>query len=244
MEQNPRNRDPLRAETLRTRLELVRRQIAAAERRAGRSHGAVRLLAVSKGFAAEDIRTAYAAGQRDFGESYAQEAAPKIATLTDCAICWHFIGPLQSNKTRVVAEHFDWVHSVDRIRIARRLAEQCPPGREPLNVCLQVRIGAEKTKSGVDPDELAALAGAVAALPRLRLRGLMTIPAPSDDPQLQRVAFRHLRELQESLIGSGYSLDTLSMGMTDDLEAAVMEGATMVRVGTGIFGARLTGRGP
>ena len=173
-----------------------------------------------------------------FGESYVQEAQGKQAQLADLALEWHFIGPLQSNKTRPVAEAFDWVHSVDRLRIAERLSAQRPVGLPPLNVCIQVNIDREPTKSGVLPDEVAELAHAVAMLPALRLRGLMAIPRPADDPEVQRGSFRRVRELFEQLRGEGLALDTLSMGMSDDLEAAVMEGATLVRVGTAIFGAR------
>jgi pyridoxal phosphate enzyme (YggS family) len=230
--------DEARAAELGTRLANVRARVAEAERHAGRAPGSVTLLAVTKTFSAADIRAAYTAGQRDFGESYLQEAVAKMSALGDCAIRWHFIGPIQSNKTRAIAERFDWVHSVDRERIARRLAEQRPAELAPLDVCLQVRIGEEETKSGVDPGDLPALARAVAELPRLRLRGLMTIPPPSPDEAQQRVAFRHLARLQTDLISAGLPLDTLSMGMTEDMETAIAEGATLVRVGSGIFGSR------
>jgi pyridoxal phosphate enzyme (YggS family) len=179
-----------------------------------------------------------AAGQRDFGESYAQEALDKIAALADLPITWHFIGPLQSNKTRAVAEHFDWVHSVDRAKVAERLASQRPAALPALNVCLQVNISGEASKSGVAPDQLGALAQAVARLPHLRLRGLMAIPEPTDDAALARARFLALARLRDELNGQGYELDTLSMGMSDDFEAAIESGSTMVRIGTAIFGPR------
>lgn len=230
--------DEARAAEIRTRLAAVRARVAEAARHAGRTPGSVTLLAVSKTFSAADIRAAYAAGQRDFGESYLQEAVEKMSALGDCAIRWHFIGPIQSNKTRAIAERFDWVHSVDRERIARRLAEQRPAELAPLDICLQVRIGEEETKAGVDPGDLPALARAVAELPRLHLRGLMSIPPPIPDETQQRVAFRQLARLRTDLISAGLPLDTLSMGMTEDMETAIAEGATIVRVGSGIFGSR------
>jgi pyridoxal phosphate enzyme (YggS family) len=198
----------------------------------------VTLVAVSKTRPATAIRSAYEEGQRDFGENYLQEALEKIAAFPGEALVWHFIGPIQSNKTRAIAEHFDWVHSVDRLKLARRLNDQRPPDMPPLNVCLQVNISGEASKSGVEPEALAALATSVAELPRLRLRGLMAIPAASDDPEQQRRPFRALREALERLRADGLALDTLSMGMTNDLEAAIAEGATLVRVGTAIFGPR------
>jgi pyridoxal phosphate enzyme (YggS family) len=194
---------------------------------------------VSKAQAAEAIRVAWRAGLSQFGESYLQEALAKINVLQDLPITWHFIGPLQSNKTRAVAESFAWVHSVDRSRIARRLDEHRPATLPPLQVCLQVNISGEQSKSGVSLEELPRLASEVLALPRLQLRGLMAIPAPTPDPARQRAAFAALRlaleQLQETLAPS---MDTLSMGMSDDLEAAIAEGSTMVRVGSGIFGPR------
>jgi len=205
---------------------------------AGRPREAIRLLAVSKTFPAEDIAAAYRAGQRAFGESQAQEAAEKIARLGEYGLEWHFIGPIQSNKTRSIAEQFDWVHSVDRERIARRLSEQRPAGREPLNVCIEVNVSGEASKAGVAPHESAELAAIVARLPGLALRGLMTVPAPSPEPARQRAQFAHLRALFADLRAQGFALDTLSMGMSDDLEAAIAEGATMVRVGSAIFGRR------
>jgi PLP dependent protein len=221
-------------------LDAVHQRIALAAQVAGRDVRSIELLAVSKTFPAEDVRAAHVAGQRAFGENYVQEALTKVAALSDlrAGIEWHFIGPLQSNKTRPVAENFDWVHSVDRLKIAQRLSEQRPDNLPPLNVCLQVNISGEASKSGVTPDEAASVAHAVAALPKLRLRGLMAIPEPAGDVEQQRVPHRALRELFDRLRADGLELDTLSMGMSDDLEAAVLEGATIVRIGTAIFGAR------
>ncbi|MFV8834559.1 YggS family pyridoxal phosphate-dependent enzyme [Aquisalimonas sp.] len=221
------------------RLASVQARIRAAEAQYGRADGSVTLLAVSKTKAAEAVRDAMAAGQAAFGENYVQEARDKQDALgSDARAEWHFIGPLQSNKTKHVAPHFDWVHSVEREKIARRLSEQRPEGLPPLNVCLQVNVSGEESKSGVDPQDVPALADAVAGLPRLRLRGLMCIPAPAGDFDAQRAPFRALRELLEALQHRGLELDTLSMGMSGDLEAAVAEGSTMVRVGTDIFGPR------
>ncbi len=221
-------------------LAAVNARIAEAARAAQRSPDSVRLLAVSKTFPADDVRAAFAAGQRAFGENYVQEALAKIEALADLRahIEWHFIGPLQSNKTRPVAEHFDWVHSVDRLKIAQRFSEQRPDAMAPLNVCLQVNVSGEASKSGIAPEEAPALAREVAALPKLRLRGLMSIPEPASDPAAQREPHRTLRQLYETLRAQGLELDTLSMGMSGDLEAAVLEGATIVRVGTAIFGGR------
>ncbi|SED20387.1 YggS family pyridoxal phosphate-dependent enzyme [Pseudomonas anguilliseptica] len=193
------------------------------------------LLAVSKTKPAEAIRQAFAAGTRDFGENYLQEALEKQVELSDLPLTWHFIGPIQSNKTKPIAEHFAWVHSVDRLKIAQRLSDQRPALLPPLNICLQVNVSGEASKSGCNPDELPALAQAVTQLPNLRLRGLMTIPEPTDDSSKQRAAFARLRELQQDL---NLDLDTLSMGMSHDLEAAIAEGATWVRIGTALFGAR------
>jgi hypothetical protein len=223
--------------TLSNALQAVRQRIARAASAAGRE-GAVHLLAVSKTFPAEAVREASLAGQHAFGENYLQEALDKMAALQDLPLEWHFIGPLQSNKTRPVAEHFAWVHSIDRARLADRLSAARPANLPDLQVCLQVNISDEASKSGVAPEELPALARQVQALPRLRLRGLMAIPAPTADPDRQRQAFRHLRQLLEQLNAQGFQLDTLSMGMSDDLEAAIAEGATLVRVGSAIFGAR------
>jgi pyridoxal phosphate enzyme (YggS family) len=225
-----------------TRLQEVKRRIAAASLAAGRDADSVTLLAVGKTQPVDALRAAHAAGQCDFGENYVQEALAKIEALRELRadLVWHLIGPLQSNKTRAVAEAFDWVHSVDRFKVAERLAAQRPPGMAPLQLCLQVNVSAEASKSGVSPAELPALARAVAALPadRVRLRGLMAIPAPADGFEAQRAPHRRLRELLQALRAQGLSLDTLSMGMSDDLEAAVAEGATLVRVGSAIFGAR------
>lgn len=226
--------------TISRKIQEVSGRIARACEAAGRPVASVTLLAVSKTQSAETVRAAFDAGLSRFGENYVQEGLAKIAALADARarIEWHLIGPLQSNKTRAVAEHFDWVHSVDRLKTAQRLSEQRPDGLPPLQVCLQVDISGEDTKSGVAPAELDALAHAVAALPRLRLRGLMAIPAPAEGLAAQRVPHRALRALFERLKAQGLALDTLSMGMTADLEAAVLEGATLVRVGTAIFGAR------
>jgi pyridoxal phosphate enzyme (YggS family) len=219
-------------------LRAVQERLARALAEAGRAPDAARLVAVSKTVPAARLRELFACGQRAFGESYVQEALAKQEALADLPIEWHFIGPLQSNKTRPVAERFAWVHSVDRLRIAERLNAQRPAELPPLQVCVQVNIDREATKSGVMPDEVSELAHAVARLPALRLRGLMAIPQPSDDPARQRDGFHRLRVLFEQLRAEGLPLDTLSMGMSDDLEAAVREGATLVRVGTAIFGAR------
>ena len=218
----------------------TRLRIAAACIAAGRPAGAAALLAVTKTCAAENVREAHAAGLRDFGENQVQEALAKIDALADLrpGLAWHFIGPLQSNKTRAVAERFDWVHSVDRLKLAERLSAQRPPGLAPLQVCLQVNISGEATKSGLAPADAAAVAQAVAALPRLRLRGLMAVPAPAEGAVAQRAPHRALRELLETLNGGGLALDTLSIGMSADLEAAIAEGATIVRIGSAIFGAR------
>jgi len=213
-------------------------RIAGAARAAGRDPGEVELLAVSKTWPAGSVREAFAAGQRAFGENYVQEGVAKVEALAGMGLEWHFIGPLQSNKTRLVANHFAWVHSVDRLKIAERLAEQRDVHLPPLNVCIQVNVSGEASKSGVAPADLPTLAMAVAALPRLRLRGLMAIPEPTSDVALQRARFASLRRLRDRLNAAGLALDTLSMGMSDDLEAAIAEGSTMVRVGTAIFGTR------
>ena len=223
-------------------LQEVKRRISGAALAAGRPPAAVRLLAVSKTFGADVVRQVHAAGQRAFGENYVQEALEKIQALADLrpGIEWHLIGPLQSNKTRAAAEAFDWVHSVDRLKVAQRLAEQRPAWLPPLQLCLQVNISGEASKSGVLPAEAGALALTVAALPRERvvLRGLMAIPEPAGDFDEQRAPHRALRELLAAVNARGLALDTLSMGMSADLEAAVAEGATILRVGTAIFGGR------
>ncbi len=219
-------------------LTHVRQRIAAAESRFERAPGSVQLLAVSKTHPAEDLLAAIAAGQRRFGESYLQEAVAKITALADQPLEWHFIGPIQANKTRKIAEHFDWVHSIDRLKIAQRLSEQRPADLPPLQVCLQVNVSGEASKAGAAPDEAATMAQAIAELPRLRLRGLMAIPAAAADFERQRLPFRALRQLYEQLRDGGLPLDTLSMGMSGDMEAAIAEGATIVRIGTDIFGHR------
>jgi PLP dependent protein len=224
-------------------LQAVRGRISSAARAAAREPGAVCLLAVSKTHAPALIREAYAAGQRAFGENYVQEAEEKMAQLADLPLEWHLVGPLQSNKTRAVAERFHWVHTVDRDKIARRLSEQRPAGLAPLEVLVQVNVSGEASKSGAAPGDAPALARAVAMLPRLRLRGLMAVPEPTPDSQLQRARFRELRGIFDALRREGLALDTLSMGMSDDMEAAIAEGSTMVRVGTAIFGKRPTGAG-
>lgn len=224
--------------TIFANLQAVRARIDAAARRYGRAPAEIALLAVSKTWPATAVEEAAAAGQRSFGENYVQEGAAKTVALSALNLEWHFIGPLQSNKTRLVAESFAWVHSIDRLKIAQRLAEQRPENMPPLQVCLQVNVSGEASKSGVAPAEVMALAKDIAALPRLHLRGLMAIPEPTEDFAAQRLAFRCLRERFEALRAEGLPLDTLSMGMSHDLEAAIAEGATMVRVGTAIFGER------
>ena len=228
--------------TISAHLVQVRKAISEAARVAGRAPDSVSLLAVSKTFGPEAVIEAADAGQREFGENYVQEALDKIASVKalrpDLDLVWHFIGPLQSNKTRLVAEQVDWVHSVDRIKIAQRLSDQRPDRLPPLNICLQVNVSGEVSKSGVAPEELLALAAAVTGMPRLRLRGLMAIPEPEDDPVLQRRPFSLLRELQQQLSAAGILTDTLSMGMSADMAAAITEGATIVRIGTAIFGRR------
>ena len=219
-------------------LQHVRARIATACQRAGRGVEEVTLLAVSKTFGADAVRAAAAAGQRAFGENYIQEGVEKIAALRDLGLTWHCIGPIQSNKTRLVAEHFDWVHTVDRLKIAERLSAQRPADRPPLNVCIQVNIDGGANKSGVAPGEALALARAVAALPQLKLRGLMSIPEIVPDFEAARAVHASARALFDQLNADGLGLDTLSMGMSDDLEAAIAAGSTMVRIGTAIFGSR------
>ena len=244
---------------LRARLETVRARIASAARACGRDPAEITLLAVSKTFDADAVLALAACGQHAFGENYLQEALPKIASCllrsgaqtpgrSDAAagrpqaaqapLEWHFIGPIQSNKTRAIAEQFDWVHSVERDKVARRLSEQRPASMAPLQVCVQLDVSGEATKSGCTPDEAIALARTIAALPGLRLRGVMAIPAPTDDPARQRDQFARVRAVFERMRADGLPVDTLSMGMSGDLEAAISEGATIVRVGTALFGAR------
>ena len=221
--------------TIAKNIAKVRTRIREAAQACGRDPETVGLLAVSKTKPAAAVREAHACGQRDFGENYLQEALNKQAELSDLALTWHFIGPIQSNKTRPIAEHFAWVHSVDRLKIAQRLSEQRPAHLPPLNICLQVNVSGEASKSGCAPEELPALAQAVSQLPNLRLRGLMTIPEPTSDVAQQHAACARLRQLRDDL---NLELDVLSMGMSDDLEAAIAEGATWVRIGTALFGAR------
>jgi hypothetical protein len=223
---------------LKTRLQAVHQRIITAAQNSDRAPASVSLLAVSKTYPADDIRACAALGQRCFGENQLQEALDKIEALADLELEWHFIGPIQSNKTRAIATHFHWAHSIDRLKIAQRLSAQRPAGMPALNICLQVNISDEASKSGIPLDAVPSLVAAVNELPGIRLRGLMAIPAPDKDMLEQRKAFRSLREMLDSLISSGYPLDTLSMGMSDDLEAAIAEGSTIVRIGSAIFGPR------
>lgn len=221
--------------TIAANISTLDTRIRAAAATAQRDPATIGLLAVSKTKPAAALREAYAAGLRDFGENYLQEALGKQAELADLPLCWHFIGPIQSNKTRAIAENFAWVHSVDRLKIAQRLSEQRPADLPPLNICIQVNVSGEASKSGCAPEDLPALATAISALPRLKLRGLMAIPEPTEDRVAQSAAFATVRNLQNSL---NLPLDTLSMGMSHDLEAAIEQGATWVRIGTALFGAR------
>lgn len=223
------------AENISTLAERIRSAAQAVQR----DPASVGLLAVSKTKPASDLREAYDAGLRDFGENYLQEALGKQVELSDLPLIWHFIGPIQSNKTRAIAENFAWVHSVDRLKIAQRLSEQRPPELPPLNICIQVNVSGEASKSGCSPEDLPALAQAISALPHLRLRGLMAIPEPTDDRDQQNASFAAVSTLQAQL---GLPLDTLSMGMSHDLEAAIAQGATWVRIGTALFGARSYGQ--
>jgi len=224
--------------TIATRIEAVRREIQQYEAAAGRAAGSVQLLAVSKTRGVEDIQQAIAAGCTQFGESYVQEATEKILTLDDETLVWHFIGPIQSNKTRVIAAHFAWVHSVDRLKIAQRLDQQRAEHLPPLQVCIQVNISGESSKSGLAADQVASLLQQCQSLPRLRVRGLMTVPRKSDSALQQQQCFAQLRQLQLQLNQQGAQLDTLSMGMSSDLKIAIEAGSNMVRVGSAIFGAR------
>jgi pyridoxal phosphate enzyme (YggS family) len=219
-------------------LQAVKARIAEAARAAGRTPESIELLAVSKTWPLACVLEAAEAGQRAFGENYVQEGTDKAIATVNRQLSWHFIGPLQSNKTRLVAEHFDWVHSIERLKIAERLAAQRPATLAPLKVCVQINVSGEASKSGCAPDEALALCQAIAALPNLQLRGLMAIPEPADDFAAQRTPLRQLREIYEYIRAAGLPLDTLSMGMSHDLEAAVAEGATIVRIGTAIFGER------
>lgn len=223
------------AENISTLAERIHNAAQAAQR----DPASIGLLAVSKTKPASDLREAYAAGLRDFGENYLQEALGKQTELSDLPLIWHFIGPIQSNKTRAIAEHFDWVHSVDRLKIAQRLSEQRPAELPPLNICIQVNVSGEASKSGCTPEDLPALAQAISDLPNIRLRGLMAIPEPTEDSDEQNAAFAAVRSLQDQL---NLPLDTLSMGMSHDLEAAIAQGATWVRIGTALFGARNYGQ--
>ncbi len=225
-------------ENIAAALGALKTRISELERRYGRPPGSVSLVAVSKTKPAEAVAAAYGAGQRDFGENQLQDAREKLEALRDLDIVWHFIGPIQSNKTRSIAKGFTWVHSLDRSKIARRLNDQRPPDMLPLEVCVQVNVSGEATKSGIRPEQLEEFASFVSALPRLRLRGLMAVPEPAAGLEAQRLPFRQLREAMLALNKSGFDLDTLSMGMSDDMEAAIAEGATWVRIGTAIFGAR------
>ena len=225
--------------TIAENISTLAERIRSAAQTVQRDPASVGLLAVSKTKPASDLREAYEAGLRDFGENYLQEALGKQAELSDLPLIWHFIGPIQSNKTRAIAEHFAWVHSVDRLKIAQRLSEQRPPELPPLNICIQVNVSGEASKSGCSPEDLPALAQAISALPNLKLRGLMAIPEPTDDRDEQNASFAAVSTLQAQL---GLPLDTLSMGMSHDLEAAIAQGATWVRIGTALFGARNYGQ--
>jgi PLP dependent protein len=221
-------------------LEKIRNRVTVLERRYGRPPDGVRVLAVSKTKPADAVRAAAEAGQREFGENHVQDALTKLDALGDLDVVWHFIGPIQSNKTRLIATRFDWVHSIDRAKIAHRLNDQRPDDLPPLDVCIQVNLSGESSKSGVDPDRAEELAQLVSGLSRLKLRGLMSLPRPCDNLEEQRRPFAALRGMLETLNARGFALDTLSMGMTGDMEAAIAEGATIIRIGTAIFGARET----
>jgi pyridoxal phosphate enzyme (YggS family) len=225
-------------DTIGANLQAVKQRIANAARAGGRDPADIGLIAVSKTFGADAVAAAYGHGQRAFGENHVQEAVAKMAALSGLALEWHFIGPIQGNKTRSIAEHFDWVHSIDRAKIAERLSAARRAGLVPLQVCIEINIGDETTKSGVAPGDALTLARAVSALPQLKLRGLMAVPPASEDPARQRRYFAELKRLKDQLAAAGVALDTLSMGMSADLEAAIAEGATLVRVGTAIFGRR------
>ena len=229
---------PASQNTIAQNIKSIQSQINDLERKYGRTSGSVRLLAVSKTRPKEDIYAAFSENQRHFGENYLQDALSKIEDMGETSIEWHFIGPIQSNKTRQIAENFHWVHTIDRLKIAQRLSEQRDSKQKPLNICIQVNVSGEESKSGVTPEETLSLAKQIAELPNIHLRGLMTIPASSDDYEQQRKPFKLLRELKDEIQSKGIELDTLSMGMSNDMEAAIAEGSTMVRIGTSIFGAR------
>ena len=224
--------------TIAQNIKIIRAQILEAEKKYSRPAGSVQLLAVSKTRPIEEVQAALTQNQIHFGENYLQDALPKIAAISTAEIEWHFIGPIQSNKTRQIAENFNWVHGIERLKIAQRLSEQRLPQQKPLNVCIQVNCSGESSKSGVTAKEALNLARQVNELPNLRLRGLMTIPASTDNFEQQRQPFRMLRELKDEICANGIELDTLSMGMSNDMEAAIAEGSTMVRIGTAIFGQR------
>lgn len=219
-------------------LNQVRQQIKSASEKANRDSSEVTLLAVSKTRPSDDLRKAYAEGQRDFGENYLQESLEKITELNDLNICWHFIGPLQSNKTKAVAENFDWMHTVDRLKIAQRLSTQRPDNLPPLKICIQVNISREQSKSGVSPEELPELVDKISQLPNICIRGLMAIPKATDNPLEQQQTFASMKTLLEQLQQRHKDMDTLSMGMSGDMDIAIEEGSTIVRIGTAIFGAR------
>ncbi|MBN1379466.1 MAG: YggS family pyridoxal phosphate-dependent enzyme [Gammaproteobacteria bacterium] len=225
-------------QTLADRFNSIQERIRKTEIRSNRPAGSVQLLAVSKKKSIDVIQAAFELGQVNFGENYLQEALPKIAALRHLPIHWHFIGQLQTNKTKLVSENFDWAHSVDRYKIAQRLNDQRPLEFEPLNICIQVNLDDEQSKAGISPDAVLELADAITGLPRLHLRGLMALPRPLSDQQQQRETFRRLCRIQETLIANGLVLDTLSMGMSDDFEAAIAEGSTIIRIGTALFGPR------
>jgi len=224
--------------TIADRLQAVRTSIAKAASKAGRNSDSVTLVAVSKAHSAEACQAAFDAGQRHFGENYLQEAIQKQTELKNLPITWHFIGPIQSNKTQLIAQHFDWVHGVDRLKIAERLNAARPENMSPLQICIQVNVSHEQSKSGLRVEEVPVLAEAISRLPHLKLRGLMAIPAPTNSADLQQKQFRILAQCFDNLLNQGYEIDTLSMGMSDDFEMAIAEGATIVRIGTAIFGAR------
>ena len=224
--------------TIAHNIEVIRTQIKEIEQKYARQPDSVQLLAVSKTRPIEDIQAAFAENQYHFGENYLQDALSKIENISEPAIEWHFIGPIQSNKTRQIAQHFNWVHTIDRLKIARRLSEQRSPAQKSLNLCIQVNVSGESSKSGTHIENTLTLAKEISLLPNINLRGLMTIPAATSDFELQRHPFRLLRELKDEIQSQGLELDTLSMGMSNDMEAAIAEGSTMVRIGTAIFGAR------